>query len=214
LFGKVKACMRDRIFGYWKNVEQDRIGKATFAYQLCWRTVCTSDYSLADASSYSVLTRLCILEGIGNQFWSNWLMGYWAAEPQHRVLARRHHHTGIGTVHNCMVQIGIGETTYRRSDISARSSCWRPAHAPLTISWPMRSGTPFQIWRYFLQYGLQLRPIGKHEPSYPCNGYRWSAEAEWVLSASSKPTRAYRHHLVLSIQRKGQSGDGIKHASR
>jgi len=39
-------------------------------------------------------------------------MGYWAAEPQHRVLARRHHHAGIGTMHNCVVQIGIGEATY------------------------------------------------------------------------------------------------------
>ena len=212
MFGKVKACMRDRIFGYWKNVEQDRIGKATFAYQLCWRTVCTSDYSLADASSYSVLTMY--LGGYRKSISKQLIDGILAAEPQHRVLARRHHHAGIGTMHNCVVQIGIGETTHRRSDISARSSCWTPAHAPLTISWPMRSGTQFQIWRYFLQYGLQLRPIGKHEPSYPCNGDRWSAEAEWVLSASSKPTRAYQHHLVLSIQCKGQSADGIKHASQ
>ena len=69
----------------------------------------------------------------------------------------------IGTVHRCVVQIGISETMHRWEDISARRSCWRPAHAPLTTSWPMRSGTQFQIWRYFLQYELQLRPVGKHK---------------------------------------------------
>ena len=118
-------------------MEQDRIGKATFAYQLCWRTVCTSDYSLADASSYSVLTMY--LGGYRKSISKQLIDGILAAEPQHRVLARRHHHAGIGTMHNCVVQIGIGETTHRRSDISARSSCWRPAHAPLITLWPIHS---------------------------------------------------------------------------
>ena len=103
-------------------MEQDRIGKAMFAHQLCWRTVCTSDYSLADASSYSVLTMY--LGGYRKSISKQLIDGILAAEPQHRVLARRHHHAGIGTMHNCVVQIGIGETTHRRSDISARSSCW------------------------------------------------------------------------------------------
>lgn len=98
-----------------------------------------------------------------NQFWSNWLMRYLAARPQHRASARRRSYAEIGTVHKCVVHIGIGETTHQRGDISAHRSCWRPAHAPLTTSWPMQSGNQFQIWRYFLQYELQLRPVGKHK---------------------------------------------------
>jgi len=98
-----------------------------------------------------------------NQFWSNWLMRYLAARPQHRALARWHSYAGIGTVRKCVVQIGIGETTHRRGDISARRSCWRVAHAPLTTSWP-------NAFRYSVSNMKVLPPI-------------------WIAAATSQQTQ-------------------------
>ena len=53
-----------------------------------------------------------------NQFWSNWLMRYLAARPQHRASARRHSYAGSARCINAWCRSAsarprIGEATYR-----------------------------------------------------------------------------------------------------